>query len=283
MPWFWDKVAQCETGSDWQNGGRYAGGLGIYNNGTYGDRDMGTWERWGGEEFAPSPDKATKEQQLIVADRVSTQGWRQPDGKFKDPVGFLGWGCIKSKSSGKMRMSMPVLYYYNPFHILEVQYDFNQKGIIVSDLQRFLRLPIVDGHYGVKTRQAHLNYLTKNSKSTAGVPELPDYLKYAVPDNVKQTCPEYEGKFRKYGLEPWQTFSHIAWKESRCQSQAISKKNADGSQDYGLLQINSSWKTVTANICRSQYGDMKALLDVTCNIKVAKYLYETPNGAKNWG
>jgi hypothetical protein len=65
---FWDKLAWCETQGDWQNGGKYAGGLGIY---------QGTWENWGGTEFAPTPDKATKEEQIVVAQRVSTLG--KPD------------------------------------------------------------------------------------------------------------------------------------------------------------------------------------------------------------
>lgn len=99
---YWQRVATCESGLPgkpfprWDDGGRYAGGLGIMNHGKYGDRDMGTWERWGGEEFAPKPDKATIVEQLVVANRIAVLGWEQPNGKVKDPVGFKGWGCIRN-------------------------------------------------------------------------------------------------------------------------------------------------------------------------------------------
>jgi hypothetical protein len=49
---FWDKMAWCETHQNWQDGGQWAGGLGIYTKGEFFSENMGTWERWGGEEFA---------------------------------------------------------------------------------------------------------------------------------------------------------------------------------------------------------------------------------------
>ena len=42
----WDALANCETGGNWQNGGDYGGGLGIY---------VGTWKMYGGHEFADAP------------------------------------------------------------------------------------------------------------------------------------------------------------------------------------------------------------------------------------
>jgi hypothetical protein len=99
---YWLKVAICESGLPgkpfprWDDGGRYAGGLGIMTSGKYGDPTMGTWERWGGEEFAPRPDKATPAEQLVVANRIAVLGWKQPNGKIKQPVGFKGWGCIRN-------------------------------------------------------------------------------------------------------------------------------------------------------------------------------------------
>lgn len=107
---YWEDVARCETGTDWQNGGRFAGGLGIMTSGKFRDDDMGTWERWGGEEFAPSPDKATKVEQIVVANRIAVTGWKTV--VKRDPViakrqgvpatyvwsrqgrGYDGWGCI---------------------------------------------------------------------------------------------------------------------------------------------------------------------------------------------
>ena len=186
---FWEELAVCETRSNWQDTGQWAGGLGIYTKGKFGDRDMGTWERWGGEEFAPSPDKATKAEQIIVANRVSVEGWKTTVTRDadkarrmgvpqvyvwdKEPVGFGGWGCYKSKSTGKYRMAKPRLYYHDKPHLVPLaQFYFNEKGPIVEDLQTYLRIT-VDGHYGVKTRQAHAKWLKNKRLSTEGLPAIP--------------------------------------------------------------------------------------------------------------
>jgi hypothetical protein len=107
---------------------------------------------------------------------------------------------------------------------------------------------------------------------------------------------------RQAGL-PVQAFSYIAWRESRCQPKAIGwnykagkshrdcrlapaakykKCRAVKSYDSGLFQINSTWTTVTAQACGSQWGDMSVLLSPTCNIKVATVLYDNGNGFSNW-
>lgn len=71
---YWDRMAQCETGGDWTMvGSRYSGGLGFYN---------GTWDSFGGREFAAKAGQATREQQIIVANRVAND------------VGISGWGCL---------------------------------------------------------------------------------------------------------------------------------------------------------------------------------------------
>jgi len=104
-------------------------------------------------------------------------------------------------------------------------------------------------------------------------------------------CPRLEPAFRKYGLPPG-AFSYIAWRESRCRIRAINARwdengniiwtlNKNGSYDSGLLQINSTWKTVTSNVCESEYGDMTVLLKLDCNLKVAKYLYDN-GGLNHW-
>ena len=186
---FWEELARCETQSNWQDTGQYAGGLGIYTKGKFPDSNMGTWERWGGEEFAPSPDKATKEQQIIVANRISVEGWKTTVTRDadkarrmgvpqvyvwdKEPTGFGGWGCYKSKSTGKYRMAKPRLYYHdNPHLVPRAQFYFNERGHIVEDLQTFLRIT-VDGHYGVKTREAHSKWLKSKRLSTEGLPAIP--------------------------------------------------------------------------------------------------------------
>ena len=177
---FWEELAVCETNSNWQDSGTWSGGLGIY---------QGTWENWGGDEFAPTPPEATKEDQIIVANRVSTQGYktiRHRDPEWakihgvpnsyvwkKDPVGFGGWGCYKSKSTGKYRMDKPRLYYHDKPHLVPLaQFYFNERGMIVEDLQTFLRVT-VDGHYGAKTREAHAKWLRSKRLSTEGLPAIP--------------------------------------------------------------------------------------------------------------
>ncbi len=83
---YWDRMAYCETGGNWgMTGSRYSGGLGFYN---------GTWDAWGGREFAPLAGQATREQQIIVANRVATQGYHGPRG-YVAPVGYSGWGCAR--------------------------------------------------------------------------------------------------------------------------------------------------------------------------------------------
>lgn len=176
---FWDELAICETASNWQDSGKWSGGLGIY---------QGTWEFFGGTEFAPSPAKATREEQIVVANRISTQGYktikkRDPDWARrngvpdtylweKEPVGFGGWGCYKSKSTGKYRMAKPRLYYHDhPHKVPFAEFYFNERGALVKDLQTYLRIT-VDGHYGAKTRRAHLRWLQKNGHPTEGVPEF---------------------------------------------------------------------------------------------------------------
>lgn len=108
---YWLDVAQCETRTNWQNTGRFAGGLGIYTEKQFPKRGMGTWERWGGEEFAKSPDKATMTEQIVVANRIAVFGWSKfvvrPDGGkgsgvpptytwSRPGIGYTGWGCIKN-------------------------------------------------------------------------------------------------------------------------------------------------------------------------------------------
>lgn len=95
---YWKKVAQCETGGNWQNKGRFAGGLGIADT---------TWKAFGGRDFAVHPSQATMFEQIVVANRIAVFGFQTKkeyitlqdrlDNKpyFRPPSGFNGWGCIK--------------------------------------------------------------------------------------------------------------------------------------------------------------------------------------------
>ena len=65
----WDRLAQCESGGNWaiNTGNGYHGGLQF---------SASTWQAYGGGEFAPTANQATREQQIAVAERtLAAQGW----------------------------------------------------------------------------------------------------------------------------------------------------------------------------------------------------------------
>ena len=74
----WDDLAECESGGDWaiNTGNGYHGGLQFLGS---------TWRAYGGEEFAARADLATREQQIVVAERI------------RDDVGFRAWPSCSRK------------------------------------------------------------------------------------------------------------------------------------------------------------------------------------------
>lgn len=65
----WDQLAQCESGGNWaiNTGNGFQGGLQF---------SPSTWSGYGGGQFAPSANQATREQQIVVAEKVlQGQGW----------------------------------------------------------------------------------------------------------------------------------------------------------------------------------------------------------------
>ncbi|MGW3288926.1 LysM peptidoglycan-binding domain-containing protein [Streptomyces sp. NPDC001002] len=65
----WDRIAQCESGGNWHinTGNSYYGGLQF---------SASTWRAYGGTAYAPTADKASREQQIAVATKVQkAQGW----------------------------------------------------------------------------------------------------------------------------------------------------------------------------------------------------------------
>lgn len=128
---------------------------------------------------------------------------------------------------------------------------------------------------------------------------------YGVAAKTEETkrCPKIEPALRRAGM-PVATFSYIAWRESKCQPKVIGwnyragkshldcrrapaeqyrKCPAISSYDSGLFQINSSWRTLTSQICKSKFGDLTVLLQPRCNLAVAEYLYKYGGGLHNWG
>ena len=65
----WDAVAACESGGDWSinTGNGFYGGLQF---------TASTWAAYGGTQYAPTANLATREQQIAVASKVQQgQGW----------------------------------------------------------------------------------------------------------------------------------------------------------------------------------------------------------------
>lgn len=119
---------------------------------------------------------------------------------------------------------------------------------------------------------------------------------------IEAACARWQPLMRAHKL-PVETFTRIAYRESRCIPKAIGwnyqpgkgpgdcklspaptyrKCKAVKSYDLGLFQINSTWVTVTAQVCGTKWGDMMVLLDPACNAKVAAYLYRQGGGLSNW-
>lgn len=81
---YYDTIAQCETGTNWQHSTHsYTGGLGIYR---------GTAQRWSGRRNLA---QLTPRQQIRIADRIAFSGWTNPAGEYVWPVGPFGWGTVR--------------------------------------------------------------------------------------------------------------------------------------------------------------------------------------------
>jgi hypothetical protein len=116
-------------------------------------------------------------------------------------------------------------------------------------------------------------------------------------------CPQWHPLLRQYRL-PVEVFDRIMWRESRCTPQAIGwnyRKGTDHndcvlspaptykncsavrSYDVGLLQINSGHRTLTAQVCkRPRRQLLRSLTDPSCNLKVARVLWDNGKGAGHW-
>ncbi len=119
---------------------------------------------------------------------------------------------------------------------------------------------------------------TQTQLTREPMPTVIEILPAGVPNDKSKRCPQWEPKFAEYGL-PVKAFSYISWRESRCSVSAWNRTlNKNKTHDLGLLQVNSSWRTVTRNICGT---DITGLFNVDCNLSVAKYLYDN-GGLRHW-
>ncbi len=241
---FWEAVSWCETNHKWNDGGYYAGGLGIAQS---------AWRGYGGWQFAKSPKKATKEEQIIVANRIAFMGFqtkktfrtledRQNNTPFLRPA--IGWRNAKNwgKNCVNWKTRKPS------------RARFTEEGM------------------------AEWKQSRPSSSQVKGAGLSGGVSAQSVGGEVKK-CPAWEKRLKAHGLVPVSKFSYIMWRESRCQEKIVSKPNSNGTRDYGLLQINSSWRTVTRQVCGGK--DMKVLLNHECNFRVAKYLFDN-GGLKHW-
>ena len=65
----WDRLAQCESGGNWSinTGNGYYGGLQFSRS---------TWQAYGGGQYAPTADKASRSEQIAIAKKTqASQGW----------------------------------------------------------------------------------------------------------------------------------------------------------------------------------------------------------------
>ena len=238
---FWEAVSWCETNHNWNDGGHFAGGLGMAQS---------VWINYGGKQFASRSSRATKHEQIIIANRAAFFGFqtkntfRTLDDKENNKPFFrpaVGWRSMKNWGRGcaNWETRKPLRDRYTEAGVAEWK----------------------------KTRPGYKAPSGKVSSQSLR------------PEAEVKSCPQWESKLKAQGLVPVKKFSYIMWRESRCQEKVISKKNSNGTRDYGLLQINSSWRTVTRNVCGVKNID--ALLDSKCNLKVARYLFDN-GGIGHW-
>lgn len=113
----WDSVAECESGGVW------SADLG---NGFYGGLQLSqiVWDQYGGDEYAPRPDLASRSQQIAIAEKVLdsqgpgvwsscapiaglTDGGPAPDVDPGGPPKATGTGTGSGDTSAKSRHTSP--------------------------------------------------------------------------------------------------------------------------------------------------------------------------------
>jgi hypothetical protein len=273
---FWDRLAWCETHGNWKNGGNWAGGLGIARS---------TWKGFGGEQFGRTPDRATREEQIIVANRIALFGWQTKSFRstedrnnnkpfYRNAVGFGGWGALPC-AGGR-----PHIMKYEKTSVLAQKFKWGQRGRLVKDLQAIIKAPLT-ARYDERTWGAHQKYMVNNSLDVSLVPRHGMKKAKNVPSNASKHCQEYaqaaiEAGFPKYEVG---VVTYVAWKESRCTPDAVNLKDEQGGS-FGLMQINNVWtrKLVREGIIKSRdelYNPKKNLRAAffvwTESIRISRY------------
>lgn len=107
-------------------------------------------------------------------------------------------------------------------------------------------------------------------------------------------CKALEPLLADYGL-PADPFSYIAWRESRCNPEAVNATwddkgnmtwalNKNGSWDTGLLQVNSIHRNLVREVCgrAALRNNLAGLRDLDCQLRVAARLYDGGKGLSHW-
>jgi hypothetical protein len=268
MESFWDELARCETNSNWKNGGNWAGGLGIARS---------TWSGFGGKQFASTPDKATREEQIQVANNIAIFGWQtnsylstedreKKKPFFRSPVGFNGWGALGCAGG------TPALVKHTPETVMEQKFRWGQKGRLVGDLQAILGVK-QDFSYGSITYAAHQRFIMKHGKSRDLSPSKPKLKRpTTIPNSPTKRCPQFEQLAYDAGFPENQIsiVSYLMWRESRCVVNATNGKDPVGGS-RGLLQINGFWTKhlIKDGVIKNE----KQLFDPATNLRAGFYVW----------
>ena len=148
--------------------------------------------------------------------------------------------------------------------------------------------PIEQHHTPPTTPTVTPTTTTTTSSSTTTTTTLP-----AKRIGIKR-CPDLEPLLAEYGL-PADPFSYIAWRESRCNPEAVNAKwneagemvyalNENGSWDTGLLQVNSIHRDLVREVCgkAALKNNLAGLRELDCQLKVAARLYDGGKGLSHW-
>lgn len=147
---YWIKLAQCETDADWHHHpDTRSNGLAIAPL---------DWIEWGGLEFGKTPADATVAQQIEVANRISTQGWKPASGITVKPVGFARWRCTVALRP-PAAPGAPELTFTRE-SVLAQSFHVGERGQVVRDLQTIIGTP-VDGIYSKATERKYQDYLNR--------------------------------------------------------------------------------------------------------------------------
>lgn len=100
----WDKVAQAESSGNWANAD-------TGHNGHFGGLQFSpaTWKAYGGQEFAPMPNQATRDQQIEIANRTAFKGYNGTK-----PQGLGAWEAITKGMVPGVNVNTPAAAFGSP-------------------------------------------------------------------------------------------------------------------------------------------------------------------------